>query len=132
MKSILNQNEIKHEQPPWLGGTLVLSMAGAAMLFGFGMTFVMAKRRDPTFFLQSMFPARPQSVLNQMNSHQDSMESPSRLALRALGVGTLAAIAGTTCVVGLTWLMAGAPKSWTQFNKWAHSCALCTRASSSQ
>ncbi|XP_076308285.1 LOW QUALITY PROTEIN: transmembrane protein 242-like [Tachypleus tridentatus] len=65
-----------------LGGAFLAGVAGASLVFGFGMTLAMAKRKDPTFFTKGLVGSK------------EVPESGGSLAVRALGWGTLYAVCG--------------------------------------
>ena len=85
------------------------SIAGASILFGFGMTLAMAKKRDPTFFakgfLSSPVTSSEQTIAKK--TAQELHESGSRLAVRALGWGTLYAVSGFSLFSYSVWKLMG-------------------------
>ncbi|XP_077487079.1 transmembrane protein 242 [Amblyomma americanum] len=73
----------------------LIGVAGAAAIFGFGMTLAQAKKRDPETFAQGL------------TASQKLHESGSKLALRALGRGTLYSVTGFSLFCLLAWKAMG-------------------------
>lgn len=80
-----------------LGGVFLGTVTGASILFGFGTTLAMAKKKDPKFFLKGM-----QAVGNNVN-----VETGGSLALRALGWGSLYAVSGFSLFCFTVWKAVG-------------------------
>ncbi|XP_070567979.1 transmembrane protein 242-like [Ptychodera flava] len=74
-----------NEKETLVKGTLLLSgIAGAAMIFGFGATLGMAKRKNPAMFSKGFLPI----------PSAEMPESGASLGLRALAWGTVFSITG--------------------------------------
>ncbi|XP_075552692.1 transmembrane protein 242 [Dermacentor variabilis] len=73
----------------------LFGVAGAAAIFGFGMTLAQAKKRDPETFAEGL------------TASQNVHESGSKLALRALGRGTLYSVTGFSLFCFLAWKAIG-------------------------
>lgn len=71
-------------------------VAGVSLLGGFGMTLGMAKKKDPNMFNKGMMGAR------------ELHEAGGALALRALGLGSLYALAGFSVFCFSVWKLSGA------------------------
>lgn len=71
-------------------------VAGVSMLGGFGMTLGMAKKKDPNMFNKGIMGAR------------ELQEAGGALALRALGWGSLYAVAGFSVFCFSIWKLSGA------------------------
>lgn len=71
-------------------------VAGVSMLGGFGMTLGMAKKKDPNMFNKGIMGAR------------ELHEAGGALALRALGWGSLYAVAGFSVFCFSIWKLSGA------------------------
>ncbi|KAH9380987.1 hypothetical protein HPB48_008201 [Haemaphysalis longicornis] len=69
--------------------------AGAAAIFGFGMTIAQAKKRDPETFAQGL------------TASEALHESGAKLALRALRRGTLYSITGFSLFCFVVWKAMG-------------------------
>uniref|UniRef100_A0A224Z6S0 Transmembrane protein 242 n=1 Tax=Rhipicephalus zambeziensis TaxID=60191 RepID=A0A224Z6S0_9ACAR len=80
----------KYAEAAFLAG-----VAGAAAIFGFGMTLAQAKKRDPENFAEGL------------TASQKLHESGSKLALRALGRGTLYSVTGFSLFCFLAWKAMG-------------------------
>uniref|UniRef100_A0A6M2CSA3 Transmembrane protein 242 n=1 Tax=Rhipicephalus microplus TaxID=6941 RepID=A0A6M2CSA3_RHIMP len=80
----------KYAEAAFLAG-----VAGAAAIFGFGMTLAQAKKRDPENFAEGL------------TASQKLHESGSRLALRALGRGTLYSVTGFSIFCFVAWKAMG-------------------------
>ncbi|XP_064594801.1 transmembrane protein 242-like [Liolophura sinensis] len=78
-----------------VGGMYLTTVTGFSLLFGFGMTVMMAKKRDPTMFTKSLLGSR------------EIPESGGALALRALGWGTLYSVTGVGLLSLLVWKLLG-------------------------
>ncbi|GAB6028417.1 hypothetical protein CHUAL_002577 [Chamberlinius hualienensis] len=76
-------------------GVFLTSVAGASILFGFGMTLAMAKRKDPNMFTKGMMPSK------------EVPESGSSLAMRALGWGTFYSVSGFSLFCFTVWKLMG-------------------------
>ncbi|XP_068630275.1 transmembrane protein 242 isoform X2 [Battus philenor] len=77
-------------------GAFLASIAGISAFAGFSFTLAAAKKADPKYFNKGL---------------QSSMELADAgviLAMRALGWGTLYAIAGTSCLCYSIWKISGA------------------------
>lgn len=85
------------------------SVAGASILFGFGMTLAMAKKRDPTFFAKGFLstPVTSSGQTTATKTAQELHESGSKLAARALGWGTLYAVSGFSLFSYSVWKLMG-------------------------
>jgi hypothetical protein len=81
------------------------SIAGASILAGFGMTLAMAKKRDPIFFAKGFLSSPSNSAVKAGNRsvNQELHESGSRLAIKALGWGTLYAVSGFSLFSLAVW-----------------------------
>ncbi|XP_077977390.1 transmembrane protein 242-like [Glandiceps talaboti] len=66
------------------GSIMLTGIAGAAMIFGFGMTLGLTKRRNPAMFNKGFIPVPTAEM----------PESGAALGLKALGWGTLFSISG--------------------------------------
>lgn len=87
-----NESEkFKYQAAAFLTG-----VAGVSMLGGFGMTLGMAKKKDPNMFNKGMMGAR------------ELHEAGGALALRALGWGSLYAVAGFSVFCLSVWKLSGA------------------------
>jgi len=71
------------------------TVTGASIIFGFGMTLAMAKKRDPNFFNKGLMGSK------------EIPESGSSLALRALGWGTLYSVSGFSLFCFGVWKLMG-------------------------
>lgn len=76
------------------GGVFLASVTGISVLFGFGMTLAMAKKRDPHSFLKGL-------------DATSLPESGASLALRALGRGTLYSVSAFGVFCFVTWKLLG-------------------------
>lgn len=85
-----NGTGTKYAEAAFLAG-----VAGAAAIFGFGMTIAQAKKRDPETFAQGL------------TASQALHESGTKLALRALRRGTLYSITGFSLFCFLVWKAMG-------------------------
>lgn len=85
-----NDTGKKYAEAAFLAG-----VAGAAAIFGFGMTIAQAKKRDPETFAQGL------------TTSQAIHESGTKLALRALRRGTLYSITGFSLFCFLVWKAMG-------------------------
>ncbi|CAH2075296.1 unnamed protein product, partial [Iphiclides podalirius] len=78
------------------GGAFLASIAGISALAGFTATLTTAKKADPKYFNKGL------------HSSVELADAGAILALRALGWGTLYAIAGTSCLCYGIWKLSGA------------------------
>ncbi|KAL5009798.1 hypothetical protein ScPMuIL_012103 [Solemya velum] len=85
------------------GGIFMTSLAGFSMLFGFGMTVAMAKRKDPAMFTKSLIGSR------------EMPESGASLAMRALAWGTVYSVTGVGLLCFAVWKLLGV-QSMTEFS----------------
>ena len=76
-------------------GIFLTSVAGISALVGFGTTVASVKKKDPAFFNKGV------------TSTQQMTETGASLAMRALGWGTLYAVAGCTIFFYSVWKLAG-------------------------
>lgn len=83
-------NKFKYQSAAFLTG-----VAGISMLGGFGMTLGMAKKKDPNMFNKGMMGTR------------ELHEAGGALAMRALGWGTLYAVAGFSIFCFGIWKLMG-------------------------
>jgi len=91
-----NNSSLKNDKWHYLkGGVFLASVTGASILFGFGLTLAMAKKRDPNFFSKGLVGSK------------DIPESGGSLALRALGWGTLYSVTGFSAFCFLVWKAIG-------------------------
>ncbi|XP_042221053.1 transmembrane protein 242-like, partial [Homarus americanus] len=84
-------NKFKYQSAAFLTG-----IAGVSLLGGFGMTLGMAKKKDPEMFNKGIIGTR------------ELREAGGALALRALGWGTLYAVAGFSVFCFGAWKLMGA------------------------
>lgn len=95
------KNDVKTEDLKYDTGkkyaeiAFLTGVAGAAAIFGFGMTIAKAKKRDPETFAQGL------------TTSQALHESGTQLALRALRRGTLYSITGFSLFSFLVWKAMG-------------------------
>lgn len=82
--------------PLFPAAAFLTGVAGASVLGGFGMTLGMAKKKDPNMFNKGIMGAR------------EMHEAGGALALRALGWGSLYAIAGFSVFCFSVWKLSGA------------------------
>ncbi|KAG0717000.1 Transmembrane protein 242 [Chionoecetes opilio] len=80
----------------YLAAAFLTGVAGVSMLGGFGMTLGMVKKKDPNMFNKGMMGAR------------EVHEAGGALALRALGRGSLYAVAGFSVFCLSVWKLSGA------------------------
>ncbi|KAG0710063.1 Transmembrane protein 242 [Chionoecetes opilio] len=88
----------------YLAAAFLTGVAGVSMLGGFGMTLGMVKKKDPNMFNKGMMGAR------------EVHEAGGALALRALGRGSLYAVAGFSVFCLSVWKLSGA-KDLQDFGK---------------
>lgn len=79
------------------------TVAGASILFGFGMTLALAKKRDPVYFAKGFLPSHTTVKTSKASSESELLESGSRLAVRALGWGTFYALSGFSLFSLAVW-----------------------------
>lgn len=93
---------LQSSEPPKSGlvATLLCGVAGVSALAGFGATLHFARSGE-------------RSVTSDAARHH---AAGTRLALRALGWGTAAAIGGTVTLAVATWALAGAPTKAKDFH----------------
>ncbi|XP_041976345.1 transmembrane protein 242 [Aricia agestis] len=77
-------------------GAFLASVAGISAVVGFGTTLSAAKKADPKYFNKGI------------HSSVELADAGAILALRALGWGTVYAIAGTSCICYGIWKLSGA------------------------
>ncbi|KAH9399149.1 hypothetical protein TYRP_018056 [Tyrophagus putrescentiae] len=77
------------------------AMAGFGVMIGFSNGVSLAKKKDEKAFNQGLL------MLND-RPNRPQMETGARLAMRALGWGSLYAITGVGAVSGLIWWLSGA------------------------
>lgn len=73
----------------------ITSLAGASLLFGFGATVAMAKKKDPTMFAKTLIPSR------------EIPETGHSFAGRALAWGTFYSVSGFSLLCFGVWKMLG-------------------------
>ncbi|KAM3962243.1 transmembrane protein 242 [Aphomia sociella] len=78
------------------GGAFLAAVAGISAFVGFSGTLAAAKKTDPKYFNKGL------------HSSAELADAGAILALRALGWGTLYAIAGTSCLCYGIWKLSGA------------------------
>lgn len=78
-----------------LNGLFLGTITGASVLFGFGLTLAIAKKKDPALFLKGL------TKTSNIN------ESGGALALKALGWGTLYATTGFSLFCFAVWKALG-------------------------
>ena len=84
--------------PPIAETVFLVSVASAAAIFGFSATLATARKQDPNHFSKGL-----------TGHHLKELpESGGRLAVRALGYGTLYAVTGFSAFCWLVWKMSGA------------------------
>ncbi|XP_023235990.1 transmembrane protein 242-like [Centruroides sculpturatus] len=91
----INKEEKKKKSEKILSGIFLGSITGASILFGFGLTLAIAKKKEPTLFLKGIIRS------------PDIPESGGSLALRALGWGTLYATTGFSLFCYAVWKALG-------------------------
>ncbi|XP_063859338.1 transmembrane protein 242-like [Scylla paramamosain] len=91
MRKSASPEKFKYEAAAFLTG-----IAGVSVLGGFGMTLGMAKKKDPNMFNKGMMGTR------------ELREAGGALALRALGWGSLYAVAGFSVFCFSVWKLSGA------------------------
>ncbi|XP_050727820.1 transmembrane protein 242-like [Eriocheir sinensis] len=84
------------EKFKYQAAAFLTGVAGVSMLGGFGMTLGMAKKKDPNMFNKGIMGAR------------ELHEAGGALALRALGWGSLYAVAGFSVFCFSIWKLSGA------------------------
>ncbi|KAJ8955602.1 hypothetical protein NQ318_001432 [Aromia moschata] len=77
-------------------GLFLAGVSGISAIIGFGVTVVSAKKQDPVYFGKGMIPTK------------ELPETGASLALRALGWGTLYAVAGCGILCYGIWKLSGA------------------------
>ncbi|CAG5040145.1 unnamed protein product [Parnassius apollo] len=77
-------------------GVFLASVAGISAFAGFSTTVAAAKRTDPKYFNKGL------------HSSVELADAGAVLALRALGWGTIYALAGTSCLCYGVWKFSGA------------------------
>ncbi|KAI5633788.1 hypothetical protein NE865_13478 [Phthorimaea operculella] len=78
------------------GGAFLATVAGVAAVVGFSYTVSQAKKKDPKYFNKGL------------HASAEAADAGVILAMRALGWGTLYAIAGTSCLCYGIWKLSGA------------------------
>ncbi|XP_060801219.1 transmembrane protein 242 [Amyelois transitella] len=78
------------------GGAFLSAVAGISAFVGFSATLAAAKKADPKYFNKGL------------HSSAELADAGAILALRALGWGTLYAVAGTSCLCYSIWKLSGA------------------------
>jgi len=86
-------------------GIFLTSVAGISALVGFGTTVASVKKKDPAFFNKGL------ATTQQMT------ETGASLAMRALGWGTLYAVAGCTVFFYSIWKLSGVNNASTTMRK---------------
>ncbi|XP_014771325.1 transmembrane protein 242 [Octopus bimaculoides] len=77
------------------GAAFFTSLTTASLLFGFGTTVAMAKKKDPAMFAKTLIPSREYPVTGHA------------FAARALAWGTLYSISGVSLLTFAVWKMLG-------------------------
>ncbi|XP_047986202.1 transmembrane protein 242 [Leguminivora glycinivorella] len=77
-------------------GAFLATVAGISAFVGFGTTLAAAKKADPKYFNKGV------------HASAELADAGAILALRALGWGTLYAVAGTSCLCYGIWKLSGA------------------------
>lgn len=93
-------------------GAFLAVSAGVGLLFGFGGALAAAKKSDPASFDQGLtgdLEAPATSKASGAARHQQRLhQSGAALATRALGYGTLCAVAGCAALFATVWKLSGA------------------------
>ncbi|XP_061710329.1 transmembrane protein 242 isoform X1 [Cydia pomonella] len=79
-----------------VAGAFLATVAGISAFVGFGTTLAAAKKADPKYFNKGV------------HASAELADAGAILALRALGWGTLYAVAGTSCLCYGIWKLSGA------------------------
>ncbi|XP_077540787.1 transmembrane protein 242 [Haemaphysalis longicornis] len=96
LKSDMNNEDRKNDTgKKYAEAAFLAGVAGAAAIFGFGMTIAQAKKRDPETFAQGL------------TASEALHESGAKLALRALRRGTLYSITGFSLFCFVVWKAMG-------------------------
>ncbi|KAH9627626.1 hypothetical protein HF086_010778 [Spodoptera exigua] len=85
-------DSVEKEEP----GAFLATVAGISAFIGFGATLSTAKKTDPKYFSKGL------------HGSPELADAGAILALRALGWGTVYAIAGTSCLCYGIWKLSGA------------------------